>query len=199
MSKFKVLLVALLLTCIPTVYSDIDVDEVRHQHNELPNGGYTDIYTYADGQMQTIVCNPCPACYRTGKCQMCFGTGRYLVGSGMYASYMTCMGCMGKGTCHACGGEGDLVIVGWSNLHTGEYVAVSNGGHAAAGVARSNEGSSGSNSGSTGGSGSSAGSDNGGYYEKKVYAPDYTGRQRQVWCDKCRTRDYPHAHVKVRI
>jgi hypothetical protein len=43
MSKFKVLLVALLLTCIPTVYSDIDVDEVRHQHNELPNGGYTDI------------------------------------------------------------------------------------------------------------------------------------------------------------
>lgn len=134
--------------------------------------GTMHVTIYKDGSSTGVISTPCILCKGTGTCNVCSGQGGTY--NWVYNYWTVCPSCCGSKSCKYCQGRGKSVMV--KSLAPGEAEA----------YARTKSGSS-----SSGRSGSRS---NDGY-EVIEYAPNYTGRPDDVYCDKCKRMAPRHSHV----
>lgn len=172
---------------------------------DLPNGGYQIITTNPDGSMDFKTVEKCRFCNGTSLCSICGGAGG-TVGRAYGGMFYPCTGCNATGRCGQCNGVGTITT--YSHMDPdGNGTMVNSSGYvgstSSAGTivtspnGRTTAHPSGGGSGSS--SGSSARSDNNDYIETIEYAPNYTGDDNSVWCDKCQEVLPRHAHIKKRV
>ena len=187
------LIILMLSTCTSSVMSQkeyVTTHEARHTHSNIPGGGHMDSYFFSDGSSIVIGVQPCASCHQSGACQICGGTGQVYSGYGMYGYWSMCNFCHGTGRCNLCQGTGNFITVVGGAGQSMQYFFLNSAGAAGTGTAVVHD--------YTTPSSSSRSSDRT-YIEKIEYAPDYTGQQVRVWCDKCKAYAYPHSHIKQSV
>ena len=182
------------------------IDETPSQTRvDLPNGGYQIITTNPDGSRDFKTVEKCRFCNGTSLCGICGGAGGTM-GRAYGGIFYPCTGCNATGRCGQCHGEGTITTYthmdkdgNGTMMNSSGYV----GSTSSAGTlvtspdGRITAHPSGGGSSST--SSSSTRSDNNDYIETIEYAPNYTGEDNSVWCDKCQKVLPRHAHIRKRV
>ena len=166
---------------------------VKHTRTNTATGTIDTYYYPETNKMMTVTRSKCPLCYGRGVCSLCQGAGQKFIAAGAYSRWVPCTYCGMTGKCKSCNGTGILETVITSDMATGAYTGVTNGGFVSSGV--TGDYSSGSTSSSSSSSSSRSSND---YIEVIEYAPDYTGNSPDVWCEKCQKWGPRHSHVKKR-
>lgn len=174
-------------------------NKTKSWRQEFPTGGYCDYVTYEDGSMTATTVTPCVWCHGTKVCGICNGLGGFY-GRAYGGMWYPCKSCAGTKVCQNCHGTGFSTLV--TRVQNGVGIGYdqngnvysAGGGGGGSGSSTSNSGS--SNSRSRSSSGSSSSND---YIETIEYAPNYTGKDNSVWCEKCQKVAPRHSHIRKRV
>jgi len=158
-----------------------------------PNGARTrTIYRTCISCQGMVIC---ANCYGTRMCPICQGRGG-IITSG-YGNYIPCAACGMTGACIVCHGTGKCVCsqYDYPGYMPSSFMAIGADGK----VIYSDNYGSGSSSSSSSSSHSSSSGSNNDYVEVIEYAPNYTGQDNSVWCDKCQKVAPRHSHIRKRV
>lgn len=90
----------------------------RTYRQTYADGSYADITEKSDGSSTHVYHSPCRSCKASGRCTICHGTGRAIVGWGRYQRVTPCTFCGASGQCKYCGGKGETVMINYYDPKT---------------------------------------------------------------------------------
>jgi len=184
--------------------------EIVTSRRESDAYGYTECTVYGDGRVVTTRVSYCQLCHGSKTCTMCSGMGGHYESSYYGLRWAPCVWCNGTGEnkCRTCHGTGyttsiNVVYPNGNGYGVGSDGSATRSTSAGTVISTPNNGTIVvPNGGSSGGSSSSSknqSSSENDYIEVIEYAPDYTGKSPDVWCEKCQKFGPRHVHIKKKV